>query len=575
MGILNEILLLQEKCGDERDIYERKLELLQGCIYGIDIQPMATEIARLRCFLSLIIDENPYDIKPLPNLEFKFMQGNSLLETLSVGNSMLEIIPKDYLAPQKVGLFDEGEIKSAKDLSLFDEKDYKHLQGLFVRYFSTSKSSEKQSLKNEILDLMRQVFDKRQADFESEIETLNKELKIVNPRNAKIYADQITDLMSAGAALQSLLDDYATHDFSSDKLFLYRFFFAEVMQNGGFDIIIGNPPYGNINKSEYKKEIETTYKNSYFGEISSNFAELAHNLLKPQGCFMFITSYALTFTLTQSGLRNLLSQNYKNIFISTYDRDGCPQFDNMKQSVCILLAKYKQNNQKANFQTSNFIRQKITRDEVEFSPIDNLLLIKSDLGNDFSQKHRLPKIGGLKNLEFLRHLKSLPNKLGNLFDGDEILHIKTSGNYWYNAFLEIPYESTEIKTFSVRHKHFIFCLINSNVYYLWARIYADGRHNNTDIMKGFRLPNEDLISKYNDLWEKLALSHWQKMISVFTYKGKNSSFATSQIKDSIDILDYHICLKILRLDMKTLKYICDYDKNIRGGIKCDFENCEI
>ena len=79
MGILNEILHLQEKCGDSRSHYERKLEILQHCIYGVDIQPMATEMARLRCFLSLIIDENADDIKPLPNLEFKFINANSLL----------------------------------------------------------------------------------------------------------------------------------------------------------------------------------------------------------------------------------------------------------------------------------------------------------------------------------------------------------------------------------------------------------------------------------------------------------------------------------------------------------------
>lgn len=79
MGILNEILHLQEKCGDDRSHYERKLEILQHCIYGVDIQPMATEIARLRCFLSLIIDEDINDIKPLPNLEFKFISANSLL----------------------------------------------------------------------------------------------------------------------------------------------------------------------------------------------------------------------------------------------------------------------------------------------------------------------------------------------------------------------------------------------------------------------------------------------------------------------------------------------------------------
>ena len=57
--------------------YIFKLAILQNCIYGVDIQPMATEISRLRCFLSLIVDETT--LEPLPNLEFKFLTANSLM----------------------------------------------------------------------------------------------------------------------------------------------------------------------------------------------------------------------------------------------------------------------------------------------------------------------------------------------------------------------------------------------------------------------------------------------------------------------------------------------------------------
>lgn len=87
-------------------------------------------------------------------------------------------------------------------------------------------------------------------------------------------------------------------------------------------------------------------------------------------------------------------------------------------------------------------------------------------------------------------------------------------------------------------------------------------------MSSFRLPSVDLINKHNDLWKELALNHWDRMKSVFN--AQHNFFATSQIKDCVDILDYHICLKVLGFDMKTLKYICDYDSNIRGGLKCNF-----
>ena len=85
---MQELLELGEILGDTRSPYTRKLEILQSNIYGIDIQPMATEISRLRCFLSLILEEAPRDIKPLPNLEFKFLSANSLLPLPQ--DSMLE-----------------------------------------------------------------------------------------------------------------------------------------------------------------------------------------------------------------------------------------------------------------------------------------------------------------------------------------------------------------------------------------------------------------------------------------------------------------------------------------------------
>ena len=66
--------------------YGRKLYLIENCIYGVDIQPIATQISKLRCFISLIVDQKAnkdnddnFGIRPLPNLETKFVAGNTLI----------------------------------------------------------------------------------------------------------------------------------------------------------------------------------------------------------------------------------------------------------------------------------------------------------------------------------------------------------------------------------------------------------------------------------------------------------------------------------------------------------------
>ena len=77
--------IIEDKLNKGNEHYIRKLTVIQDSIYGVDIQPIAVEISKLRCFLSLVVDEMVFDdeenrgIEPLPNLEFKFVAANSLI----------------------------------------------------------------------------------------------------------------------------------------------------------------------------------------------------------------------------------------------------------------------------------------------------------------------------------------------------------------------------------------------------------------------------------------------------------------------------------------------------------------
>ncbi|ETD23312.1 type IIG restriction enzyme/methyltransferase [Helicobacter macacae] len=577
----------------QKCLFTLKKSIIQNNLFGVDINPNSVEICKLRLWIELLknsyyltqasegfdehLPENYHQMQTLPNIDINIKCGNSLISRFSLQDSLRHIpnINKQIKDYQKLVLdykhSNQSELKASKKDIESKIANLKETFKLTLKDPKTKASLEK-AIKNHIRD-----FGMFMLDDESLLDG-------IGGYTGNLFDDKnLSDEEQKQAAASYANIKYLRHKLDSalsgeeyKNAFEWRFEFPEVLDSNGdfmgFDLIIGNPPYGNLNKLIQKQIIESAFPHSYFGEISSNFAELAHTLIKQRARFSFVTSYALLFSLAQSGLRNLLHSNYKYIQISSYDRDGSPQFDKMSQSVCILFADSKAHKQKAVFRTSNFVRQKIPHEELEFSNVDDLLLIGDELGKDFSQRHRVPKIGSLKNLELLKYLKKLPNKLGNFFGGDECLYIRTSGNYWYNAFLEIPYQSTEIKSFSVSNKYFVFCLINSNVYYWWLRIYGDGRHNNKDIMDSFRLPKMELINKYDDLWKELALSHWNKMKSVFNTQ--HNFFATSQIKDSVDILDYHICLKVLGFDMKTLTYICDYDSNIRGGLKCDFKKLE-
>ena len=110
MGILHELIAKRFSLGDKTDITDMKKDIIQNNIYGIDIEISAVEIAKLRFWISIIVDEQ--DPRPLPNLDFKIMQGNSLIDTVD---------GIDIFEKEKDNLFEDEEVK--KDLAKKKQKN--------------------------------------------------------------------------------------------------------------------------------------------------------------------------------------------------------------------------------------------------------------------------------------------------------------------------------------------------------------------------------------------------------------------------------------------------------------------
>ena len=219
-----------------RPDYSRKLYLIENCIYGVDIQPIAIQISKLRFFISLIIDQkinnNPADnfgIRPLPNLEAKFVAANSLIS----------------LNRKKATLFDSDKIKD-KEAKL---KIAKH------KIFSakTSKTKEK---------------------YREQVRTLRKEI-----------ADLLIEQRMVGNEQAQQLEQWDMFDQNASS----PFFDPEWMfgVKGGFDLIIGNPPYNELR--DLTKSEQNLYKSSQYFEYAKGgrlnmfqfFYPLAINLIIP------------------------------------------------------------------------------------------------------------------------------------------------------------------------------------------------------------------------------------------------------------------------------------------------------
>ena len=132
IGVLHKILSLFERLDPNFDAYETKLAILKDNIYGVDIDPTAIEIARLRAWLSIIVDvEDTRKIKPLPNLDFKFVCANSLIV---LEKSEASFSSDKNLKPTLVRIRDEYYATSSKVKKEKLQKEYinlTHKESLF------------------------------------------------------------------------------------------------------------------------------------------------------------------------------------------------------------------------------------------------------------------------------------------------------------------------------------------------------------------------------------------------------------------------------------------------------------
>ncbi len=257
MGLLNELLHCREVLsGEHYDRAEIKKSIIQNNIYGVDIEKGAVDIARLRFWLSIVVDEETPS--PLPNLDYKIMQGNSLIESFMGVDLSKLTYEKEYKK-------DKGEI------SLFDDEKnrlQKTVSHLLSSYYSCSDHDRKVKLQQEISD------------------TINKQLE------AQAYNPEI--LRELGAINLA----------ENNKFFLWHTWFSDVFNRDdkeGFDIVIGNPPYVVTNKRDYPK-----YK--WNSDLYKMFYELGiDDLMNTCGHLCFITPKFWMLNLEDEEMRKTFS----------------------------------------------------------------------------------------------------------------------------------------------------------------------------------------------------------------------------------------------------------------------------
>ena len=294
MGILNRMVYILEKLGVDinETNYQLKRHLIEKCIYGVDIQTTATQISKLRFFISLILEQSEtntdpalnYGIQPLPNLETKFVTANTLID----------------IREKKVEV--QGDLFESSITTIKEE-----LIKIREAHFEASSPYKKKVLRGQDKILREKLIQKF------------KEFGEATPDNAKQFAEW---------------DPYDQNASAS-------FFDPEWMfgVSDGFDIVIGNPPYVQLQKSGgklaklYEEQKFNTFART--GDIYSLFYEKAHQLLKQGGICNFITSNKWMRAGYGEATRKFFIEHTNPLIL--IDFAGIKVFDTATVDVNILL----------------------------------------------------------------------------------------------------------------------------------------------------------------------------------------------------------------------------------------------
>lgn len=424
MGMVNLLSKLYHALHLSTEFSVIKRHIMEQNIYGVDIEKGAVDIARLRFWLAMVVEDKTEDVKqiaPLPNLQFKIMQGNSLVERYG-GIDLSTLLGKS-----------SGEFQY-----VYDDKEFQaNLESKLHEYYNTPYHDKRDTL-----------------------------------------AENIDNLISSRLVrLNENLDKDSIKPSENNKFFMWHTWFSDVFKDGGFDIVIGNPPYGakldEADRTQLKsifyttKTIKDTQKGSM--DTYTMFIELSYKLLKKGGAFAMIVPISLTSSDSLSGIHRILTLRCDDVRISSYAVRPQPVFKNAVVNTSILLFR------KTGERCTSLKATKMYRKGREFKLqylVDHLQYIDVQ---GYTMFGRIPKVSLPIEISILQKLKShRPLGLFQRASGKPIYYRTTGGRYFKVV--------TDYSTGSTKEKPIIFdeniasalgCILSSSLSFWFYQVYSN------------------------------------------------------------------------------------------------------
>lgn len=602
---------------EDKDVYQAKKDLVLTSIYGVDINPIAIEIAKLRVWLKMVEEGWEEEYGRLPNIDINIVDGNSLigLPAKSGGQSVLQAFDIDLSSIQDVrDEYREGDITRRELNNRIDdlrpELRSQYLERLNHYIDQRVTSEEEWNSLTEGLDELYPRFQKitvRRADNEklsdsqqADLDDAGFRVETRYEKSAKVTdtdidgVDDFTEFIGDGLifdverrpVLQDLqeLEDLK---YREDRLalshepFHWPLEFPEAVKSSGggydveFDIVVGNPPYGNV-LEDVEKRFTEGYNAGSVNDIIAAFIEREAQILKDDGYLGNILALLIAYQSNADPIRDVVRSNFVGTQMSCFSRRPSQVFAGSQARTGIITGRKDSDAEDEDIETSRFIRfnddnrEEVFRD-ITFESTEGLTLgERIDSGKDKS----LPKIGDSELKSILEKLKDHSDRvIGDCStrktENQYVVWRSRHPAYFINPCLEnlypddnVPQDFDPFYFDSELERRAGFLILQSTLFYMYWMVYENERDVNWKSIDSFPFPDEETLEDKADEIMELSEKLWTEMSDRFKGGSREMIKKAGVVKPLADKAD-ELFGPMFGLSEEEIEYVKGYDEEYR------------
>ena len=501
-------------------------------LYGVDIMVEATEIAKLRLFLKMVavVDVVARDpnlgLDPLPDIDFNICRGNTL-----VGYATNDELEKDLV---------EGDMFANAE---FKDKVHLEMDKVALAY---ERFKDIQLLQSDNLDTYKQS----KADLKARLTALNKLL------NDKLYKSTVS-----GNSLK--YEDWL----KSHQPFHWLAEYYDIINgNGGFDVVIGNPPYVTFTDKSIPYSVtkyESYNTKNLFALVGERCIQFTHKT-SSIGYIIPLSGMSIeSFTTFQ----NLIYQGcYSWNSYYSGDRNPSELFTGVKIRAGIYLARKASESQKY---VCRYIKYYANERPILFHKVHYVLSIRCTSA---------PKIDGEVGRSIIEKILDYGKPLAYEFKNEEFIYYHAAPIYWCKALMNIDRlkdeglniaDSYKKREVSFLYKNYAFSLLNSSLFFYYWIVFSDCYNLTRKYISEIRVPKDLQTDNIGKLANKLN-DDLNRNIQVAEYKYANrgmvkfAQYFPKKSKPIIDEID-KVLAKHYGFTEEELDFIINYDIKYRMG----------